>query len=294
MISQLLQDLFTSVVWVMEPHLYTMATLLPWTFDCCGQLGSLKVLGRWESRWLMGTYVEMPPSWEPAKLSQVCFCFLQTVFSYNIGSQQTCANNRHQCSVHAECRDYATGFCCRCVANYTGNGRQCVAEGNVLFLCIFSFGEKERNAFWVLVLVYRHGPWSDLWNMQFLIISSLLRSLVGIPPRMSFFFLIYGTLSCSPVLLLHFWDDGHQEGALLLHFWDDNHQEGASLHNCPLTATERPKHWNDAARTRSCSPSFSFTHTFVFGVLSVLCFFDFETASCHIAWADLKLEIVHM
>ncbi|KAM7322614.1 hypothetical protein ACRRTK_018119 [Alexandromys fortis] len=52
------------------------------------------------------------------------------VFSYNTGSQETCANNRHQCSVHAECRDYATGFCCRCVANYTGNGRQCVAEGS--------------------------------------------------------------------------------------------------------------------------------------------------------------------
>ncbi|XP_021516548.1 nidogen-1 [Meriones unguiculatus] len=52
------------------------------------------------------------------------------VFTYNTGSQQTCANNRHQCSVHAECRDYATGFCCRCVANYTGNGRQCVAEGS--------------------------------------------------------------------------------------------------------------------------------------------------------------------
>ncbi|XP_031214186.1 nidogen-1 [Mastomys coucha] len=52
------------------------------------------------------------------------------VFSYNTGSQQTCANNRHQCSVHAECRDYAAGFCCRCVDNYTGNGRQCVAEGS--------------------------------------------------------------------------------------------------------------------------------------------------------------------
>ncbi|KAM5235202.1 nidogen-1 [Ctenodactylus gundi] len=52
------------------------------------------------------------------------------VFSYNTDSRQTCANNRHQCSVHAECRDYATGFCCRCVAGYTGNGRQCVAEGS--------------------------------------------------------------------------------------------------------------------------------------------------------------------
>uniref|UniRef100_A0A8C5KP03 Nidogen-1 n=1 Tax=Jaculus jaculus TaxID=51337 RepID=A0A8C5KP03_JACJA len=52
------------------------------------------------------------------------------VFSYNTDSRQTCSNNRHQCSVHAECRDYATGFCCRCVAGYTGNGRQCVAEGS--------------------------------------------------------------------------------------------------------------------------------------------------------------------
>uniref|UniRef100_H0XBU7 Nidogen-1 n=1 Tax=Otolemur garnettii TaxID=30611 RepID=H0XBU7_OTOGA len=53
-----------------------------------------------------------------------------TVFSYNTDSRQTCANNRHQCSVHAECRDFATGFCCSCVAGYTGNGRQCVAEGS--------------------------------------------------------------------------------------------------------------------------------------------------------------------
>uniref|UniRef100_A0A8C9CD24 Nidogen 1 n=1 Tax=Phocoena sinus TaxID=42100 RepID=A0A8C9CD24_PHOSS len=51
------------------------------------------------------------------------------VFSYNTDSRQTCANNRHQCSVHAECRDFATGFCCSCVSGYTGNGRQCVAEG---------------------------------------------------------------------------------------------------------------------------------------------------------------------
>lgn len=52
------------------------------------------------------------------------------VFSYNTDSRQTCANNRHQCSVHSECRDYSTGFCCSCVAGYTGNGRQCVAEGS--------------------------------------------------------------------------------------------------------------------------------------------------------------------
>ncbi|XP_069846721.1 nidogen-1 [Dipodomys merriami] len=52
------------------------------------------------------------------------------VFSYNTDTRQTCANNRHQCAVQAECRDFATGFCCRCVAGYTGNGRQCVAEGS--------------------------------------------------------------------------------------------------------------------------------------------------------------------
>lgn len=54
----------------------------------------------------------------------------EVVFSYNTDSRQTCANNRHQCSVHAECRDFATGFCCSCGSGYTGNGRQCVAEGS--------------------------------------------------------------------------------------------------------------------------------------------------------------------
>ncbi|XP_032097924.1 nidogen-1 [Sapajus apella] len=68
------------------------------------------------------------------------------VFSYNTDSRQTCANNRHQCSVHAECRDYATGFCCSCVAGYMGNGRQCVAEGNLLFYVHF-MREKEEWSF---------------------------------------------------------------------------------------------------------------------------------------------------
>uniref|UniRef100_A0A452FG20 Nidogen-1 n=1 Tax=Capra hircus TaxID=9925 RepID=A0A452FG20_CAPHI len=57
-------------------------------------------------------------------------CSLRAVFSYNTDSRQTCTSNRHQCSVHAQCRDFATGFCCSCVAGYTGNGRQCVAEGS--------------------------------------------------------------------------------------------------------------------------------------------------------------------
>ncbi|KAM4693380.1 nidogen-1 isoform 2-T2 [Discoglossus pictus] len=52
------------------------------------------------------------------------------VFRYNVGNQQTCANNRHQCSNHATCTDYSTGFCCNCISGYYGNGRQCVAEGS--------------------------------------------------------------------------------------------------------------------------------------------------------------------
>uniref|UniRef100_A0A8D0LAE2 Nidogen-1 n=1 Tax=Sphenodon punctatus TaxID=8508 RepID=A0A8D0LAE2_SPHPU len=52
------------------------------------------------------------------------------VFRYNTDFQQTCANNRHQCSAHAVCQDYPNGFCCSCLAGYTGNGKQCVAEGS--------------------------------------------------------------------------------------------------------------------------------------------------------------------
>ncbi|XP_041418737.1 nidogen-1 isoform X2 [Xenopus laevis] len=52
------------------------------------------------------------------------------VFQYNTGNQQTCANNRHQCSSQAFCKDYSTGFCCTCIPGYYGNGRQCVAEGS--------------------------------------------------------------------------------------------------------------------------------------------------------------------
>lgn len=52
------------------------------------------------------------------------------VFRYSTDVQQSCANNRHQCSIHATCQDYPNGFCCSCVAGYKGNGRQCVAEGS--------------------------------------------------------------------------------------------------------------------------------------------------------------------
>lgn len=136
----------------------------------------------------------MPLSREPAKLSQVCLCFLQTVFSYNTGSQETCANNRHQCSVHAECRDYATGFCCRCVANYTGNGRQCVAEGNVLFLCIFSFGEKEKECLLGL------GACLETWPL----------------PRSLEYAVLYAV--CNDIISVTFSDD-HSSQDVLFVFW---------------------------------------------------------------------------
>jgi len=55
-----------------------------------------------------------------------CPVLFSTVFRYHTDVQQTCANNRHQCSVHAVCKDYPNGFCCSCIAGYKGNGRQCV------------------------------------------------------------------------------------------------------------------------------------------------------------------------
>ncbi|XP_043107714.1 LOW QUALITY PROTEIN: nidogen-1-like [Puntigrus tetrazona] len=48
------------------------------------------------------------------------------VFSYNY---ETCSSNKHKCSVFADCRDYAAGYCCRCKPGYYGNGKDCVAEG---------------------------------------------------------------------------------------------------------------------------------------------------------------------
>ncbi|XP_016359718.1 nidogen-1-like [Sinocyclocheilus anshuiensis] len=48
------------------------------------------------------------------------------VFSYNY---ETCSSNKHKCSVFADCRDYADGFCCHCKPGYYGNGKDCVAEG---------------------------------------------------------------------------------------------------------------------------------------------------------------------
>ncbi|XP_072516823.1 nidogen-1 [Salminus brasiliensis] len=47
------------------------------------------------------------------------------VFSY----YETCASNRHKCSNFADCRDYASGYCCHCKPGYYGNGKDCVADG---------------------------------------------------------------------------------------------------------------------------------------------------------------------
>lgn len=109
-------------------------------------------------------------------------CSLRAVFRYNTDSRQTCANNRHQCSVHAECRDFATGFCCRCVAGYTGNGRQCVAEGTVS-LILFK-GEKREEwfcfgaCFEILPLprslkVGGVFSWAVIFHLSFLILACI-------------------------------------------------------------------------------------------------------------------------
>uniref|UniRef100_A0A8B9TUN5 Nidogen 1 n=1 Tax=Anas platyrhynchos TaxID=8839 RepID=A0A8B9TUN5_ANAPL len=70
------------------------------------------------------------PPQEPQVIDVEEFDETGIVFRYHTDVQQTCANNRHQCSVHAICRDYPNGFCCSCIAGYKGNGRQCVAEGS--------------------------------------------------------------------------------------------------------------------------------------------------------------------
>lgn len=51
-----------------------------------------------------------------------------TVFSYNY---ETCSSNKHKCSAFADCRDYANGYCCHCKPGYYGNGKDCIAEGEL-------------------------------------------------------------------------------------------------------------------------------------------------------------------
>ncbi|KAG8517726.1 Nidogen-2 [Galemys pyrenaicus] len=51
------------------------------------------------------------------------------VFTYNSANKETCEHNHGQCSHHAFCTDYATGFCCHCQSRFHGNGKHCLPEG---------------------------------------------------------------------------------------------------------------------------------------------------------------------
>nr|XP_012613459.1 nidogen-2 isoform X2 [Microcebus murinus] len=51
------------------------------------------------------------------------------VFTYNAANKETCEHNHGQCSRHAFCTDYATGFCCHCQSSFYGNGKHCLPEG---------------------------------------------------------------------------------------------------------------------------------------------------------------------
>ncbi|ERE87115.1 nidogen-2-like protein [Cricetulus griseus] len=51
------------------------------------------------------------------------------VFSYNGANRETCEHSHGQCSQHAFCTDYATGFCCHCQSRFYGNGKHCLPEG---------------------------------------------------------------------------------------------------------------------------------------------------------------------
>uniref|UniRef100_A0A452SRD9 Nidogen 2 n=1 Tax=Ursus americanus TaxID=9643 RepID=A0A452SRD9_URSAM len=51
------------------------------------------------------------------------------VFTYNAANKETCEHHHGQCSQHAFCTDYATGFCCHCQSRFYGNGKHCLPEG---------------------------------------------------------------------------------------------------------------------------------------------------------------------
>uniref|UniRef100_A0AAY4CPH5 Nidogen 1a n=1 Tax=Denticeps clupeoides TaxID=299321 RepID=A0AAY4CPH5_9TELE len=51
---------------------------------------------------------------------------VEEIFSYDL---ETCSNNRDKCSTFADCRDYASGYCCHCRPGFFGNGKQCISEG---------------------------------------------------------------------------------------------------------------------------------------------------------------------
>ncbi|KAL1780690.1 nidogen-2 [Sigmodon hispidus] len=51
------------------------------------------------------------------------------VFAYNGANRETCEHSHGQCSRHAFCTDYSTGFCCHCQSRFYGNGKHCLPEG---------------------------------------------------------------------------------------------------------------------------------------------------------------------
>lgn len=60
--------------------------------------------------------------------------FYFPVFTYNASNKETCEHNHGQCSRHAFCTDYATGFCCHCQSRFYGNGKHCLPAGEELWL----------------------------------------------------------------------------------------------------------------------------------------------------------------
>ncbi|XP_054827904.1 nidogen-2 [Eublepharis macularius] len=55
--------------------------------------------------------------------------FNPDVFTYSAANVETCERHHVQCSQHAFCTDYSTGFCCHCQAKFYGNGKHCLPEG---------------------------------------------------------------------------------------------------------------------------------------------------------------------
>uniref|UniRef100_A0A8C8VMN7 Nidogen 2 n=1 Tax=Pelusios castaneus TaxID=367368 RepID=A0A8C8VMN7_9SAUR len=74
-------------------------------------------------------YLPMGPT--VVRRPSVLTCAFGAVFTYNPSSKETCEWNHSQCSQHAFCTDYATGFCCHCLPKFYGNGRHCLPEGAV-------------------------------------------------------------------------------------------------------------------------------------------------------------------
>nr|XP_003227637.2 PREDICTED: nidogen-2 [Anolis carolinensis] len=50
-------------------------------------------------------------------------------FTYSAPNVETCETHHSQCSPHAFCTDYGTGFCCHCQSKFYGNGQHCLPEG---------------------------------------------------------------------------------------------------------------------------------------------------------------------